>query len=252
MKKVNKLQQQWFWDHYDWASNQIIQFYSGDGISLNNGVVADIGCGDGFIDLGIIHKAKPKKLIGFDINLTNKDYLLQRAIEEDVLKKLPTNLTFLKSKIDYLPANDKTFDFIISWSAFEHISNPIAVLKEMRRIIKPSGVMFIQIWPLYYSQYGSHLRDWFPDGWEQHLLSLQKIKNILLSSKKNNSNYMANEYESLNKITIDELQYSLIKSGFKIAKVELETSPFHLPIELKNIPISKLAISGIKLLATPN
>jgi hypothetical protein len=62
--------------------------------------------------------------------------------------------------------------------------------------------------------------------------------------------YMLEAYrETLNRIDIDELQRCLLATGFTIDKVELYSEPTHLTPELQRYPLSKLMISGVKLLA---
>lgn len=85
----------WFWDHYDGAAAQIVDFFAGDGISLAGKQVADIGCRD--------------------------------------------------------------YDVVVTWSALEHVAEPVSMLREIRRILRPGGVLFLQLWPFYYSDRGSHL-----------------------------------------------------------------------------------------------
>ena len=69
----------WFADHHDAAPRAIIDFLGGDGISLEGLRVADVGSGDGVIDLGLVQRAAPAELVGFDIVPTNAETLLERA-----------------------------------------------------------------------------------------------------------------------------------------------------------------------------
>src|SRR5690242_3329470 len=48
---VSDPERQWFFDHYTDAADQIIHFLGGDGLTLEGRTVADIGAGDGIIDL---------------------------------------------------------------------------------------------------------------------------------------------------------------------------------------------------------
>jgi ubiquinone/menaquinone biosynthesis C-methylase UbiE len=130
---------QWFWEHYDEAARQVLEAFQSEGLSVSGKMVADIGCGDGFTDLGILHKARPHRLVGFDVNLTNREYLQRRAHEEGVDVVDLGGLDFERSTTTSIPAEDGTFDFAFSWSAFEHISRPIEVLTEIRRILSPAG-----------------------------------------------------------------------------------------------------------------
>jgi len=50
----------WFEDHFSSAASQILDFLGADGISLQGKRVADVGCGDGIIDLGLVELAAPE------------------------------------------------------------------------------------------------------------------------------------------------------------------------------------------------
>lgn len=50
---------------------------------------------------------------------------------------------------------DNHFDVVYSRSVFEHLSDPAGVLAEIRRVLKPGGVMYVRL-HLYTSDSGSH------------------------------------------------------------------------------------------------
>jgi ubiquinone/menaquinone biosynthesis C-methylase UbiE len=156
---------QWFWDHYEMAAGQVLEAFAAEGISLTDRVVADIGSGDGIIDLGILHKARPRRLVGFDLNLTDTEHLARLAQDEGVNHSDWEGLSFQRSEITRLPAEDGAFNLVFSWSAFEHISRPSDVLSEIHRILAPGGAFFLQLWPFYFSAKGSHLWEWFPEDY---------------------------------------------------------------------------------------
>jgi ubiquinone/menaquinone biosynthesis C-methylase UbiE len=246
----------WFWDHYEVAVKEMTAFCGGDNIFLSGKDIADIGSGDGILSAGTFKSEKPRSLVGFDVQLTNIELLKKAMKDEGVDEEIPEGLSFQQSFETGIPAGDSSFDFVMSWSAFEHIRNPIQVLQEIRRVIKQDGVLFIQIWPLFHSQHGSHLWDWYPDGWAQHTKSFMEIEekmnnSNLLHGDESNVAYMKSEYDTLNRLTIDDLQRALLTAGFSVEKVELQTDAFHVPRELQHYPLSKLAVSGVKLLATP-
>jgi hypothetical protein len=56
-------------------------------------------------------------------------------------------------------------------------------------------------------------------------------------------------FESCNRTTVDELQAALVETGFYIAKVSLQAGTSHVPLELQTVPLTRLGISGIELLA---
>jgi ubiquinone/menaquinone biosynthesis C-methylase UbiE len=240
----------WWQAHFEQAAGQVIEFFAGDGISLEGKSVADIGCGDGIIDLGVALQAKPDRLVGFDILIHDIEELQERAATYAGVDKLPDNLFFATSEPTRIPAEDDEFDFVISWSAFEHIADPVAVLREVRRVLRPHGVLFIQLWPFYHSAHGTHLVDWFPDGFAQFRHSRDEILRKMRSQgDQQMASDMIEAFVTLNEITADGLQDALRQAGFRIVKVALSSEAVHIPVEAAHLPLSQVAISGIKLLA---
>ncbi len=201
-----------------------------------------------------MHKAGPRQLTGFDLNLTNAEYLERRAREEGIAAPDWDRLVFQQSDVDGLPAADGAFDLAFSWSAFEHISRPIEVLTEIRRILAPGGAFFLQLWPFYFSAKGSHLWDWFPED-HHHLQRPESeiVKELLASDLKPRdwTGIMSHEFQHLNRITVDELQRSMLAAGFDVRHLELLASPTALTPELARYSWLDVGVSGIKLVATP-
>ncbi len=250
----NDAESQWFWDHYDTAVAKIMGFCETAGVSLADREIADVGCGEGLMALGLCRRAHPRRLVGFDINPVDADHLLARARGERAVNSLPAELEFQQSMPTGIPSPDDAFDFVYSWSAFEHIEDPVPVLREIRRILRPTGHFFLQLWPFYRSAKGSHLWDWFPEDFHHLLENEHDIVASLETSDRHSkgwTNYMTREFKHLNRITPDELQRSLLAAGFDVRAVELMTSPFHLTPSLQRYPWTELGISGIMLMALP-
>ncbi|MDT4902402.1 MAG: hypothetical protein QOH52_418 [Pseudonocardiales bacterium] len=242
----------WWEAHFDRAAGEVVDFLAGDGIALEGKRVADIGCGDGIIDLGVTLKAKPATLVGFDVQATDVPALEARAKTAGI-DSLPEELYFATSGDTRLPAEDSSFDIAISWSAFEHIADPVAVLREVRRVLTPHGLLFIQVWPFYATAHGTHLVDWFPKGFAQYLHNDDEITRIVRASgNQDMASEMLEIYRTLNKITADQLHAAVREAGFKIVKVALTAESVHIPDEASHVPLSEVAISGIKLLAIPD
>ncbi len=174
---------QWFWDHYEWAPLQVLAFLREDGLDLTAQEVADVGCGDGIIDLGLVQHAAPRRLVGFDVNPVRDDLLLARAVAAGVAETLPSALEFAISDTTKLPAPDDSFDVVVTWSAFEHIDDAATVLAEIRRVLRPDGVFFLQLWPFYDSQHGAHLDEWYPDGFVQFQHDADVIEADVLAAR---------------------------------------------------------------------
>lgn len=243
---------QWFLDHVEKPVVEIADFIKGTNLSFEGARVLDVGCGDGFIDLGIIRSFNPAKVMGVDLELTDIEQLRELA-HRNLNEDLPNNLSFATCAETTIPLPDESFDVVMSWSVFEHVSNPVAVLGEMRRILRPGGFMFLQIWPLYFSQRGSHMWNWYPEGWEHLTQSHQEIKSEVASELYDNHDLleaMNIDFDTLNRITLDELQRSISAAGFKIRRIGLQADVIDIPESLLRYRLSDLAISGVKLIAT--
>jgi SAM-dependent methyltransferase len=244
----------WFEEHFEEAATQIVDFLHGDGIDLDGKHVADVGSGDGIIDLGVMVKARPARLIGFDVVPTDADHLLDLARREGVATELPAGLEFRESEQTHLPAEDSAFDIVFSWSTFEHVAEPIDLLRDVRRVLRPAGVLMIQLWPFFHSQHGSHLWQYFPEGFVQLLREDAEIEEHVRMNPGPDAEWaerLLAEFRSCNRITLDGLQSSLLAAGLRVSKLELLTGAVHIAPSLSRFPLSQLGVAGVKLLATP-
>lgn len=75
-------------------------------------------------------------------NITSTD-IEEKAL--NVLKKYIPSVTVKKAYSHMLPFPDKSFDVVTFWAVIEHIpvGYELASLREMRRVLKPGGYLFI-------------------------------------------------------------------------------------------------------------
>lgn len=245
----------WPEESFAGAAGEIVKFFGDDGFELAGTDLADIGCGaDGVMDLGVFQQGHPSTLVGFDLNPVDRSMLLTRAAARGVATRLPDGLQFRVCDVDRLPADDNSFDHVFSWSAFEHITRPLPVLREIHRILRPGGMLMIQLWPFFHSKHGAHLWDWYPEGFSHLLHDPFEVERQILAQPEKSTcpiEVMVEAVRELNRITIDDLQRALLHAHFGIVKLQLLTEPFHIPVELAHLPLSLLAVAGVKLLAAP-
>ena len=93
-----------------------------------NARVIDLGCGDGKISAKIKEKIGCSEMWGIDIS----DDSLEKAKERGlIVKKADLN--------NILPFEVNSFDVAVSNQVIEHLFYPVRFLKEICRILKPSG-----------------------------------------------------------------------------------------------------------------
>jgi SAM-dependent methyltransferase len=78
------------------------------------------------------------------------------------------------SKIfDHLPFADSRFDIVVSNQVFEHISEPVRVLPEIHRVLKPAG-LFLALFPFRETWFEGHLGLYFAHHLQRHPALLRK------------------------------------------------------------------------------
>jgi SAM-dependent methyltransferase len=236
----------WFQGHFDYAGAEVAARL-GKVLTLQSSNLLDFGCGDGIISLSMSRKAH--RVTGVDLTEAFTR-LPDLALQNLSLKALPANLNFARvSEDDNLPFAAGYFDAGYAWSVFEHVQEPLKVLKRLRTCIKPGGYFLIQIEPLFYSPYGSHLRRLLDVPWAHLLLpepefvaqvsgatdnvpAEEKDQLYALSEFEAYKRYLLSEYYSLNKITSAELEAATAEAGFEILSVEARKLEMEAPSAL--------------------
>ncbi len=100
---------------------------------------ADIGCGPGFFVL------PASKIVG------SKGKVFALDTEEEMLAALKKrrpgkNVVILKSEETKLPVEDKAVDIAIMVFVLHEVHHPVDFLKEVKRILKPSGKLIVIDW----------------------------------------------------------------------------------------------------------
>jgi ubiquinone/menaquinone biosynthesis C-methylase UbiE len=97
----------------------------------------DIGCGTGWA-LGQAAKLTGDKGSFFGVDLSEK--MIEKAKENFRGRE---NFHFLKANAEDIPLGDDQFDIIICTNSFHHYFHPDKALKEMHRLLKTGGMVYI-------------------------------------------------------------------------------------------------------------
>ena len=93
----------------------------------------DVGCGPGTITAEFAERLAPGRVVGVDA----APEVIARASAEF---ERP-NLQFITGDAYSLPFDDDTFDIVHSHQTLQHVARPVEMLREMRRVAKPGGIV---------------------------------------------------------------------------------------------------------------
>jgi len=96
----------------------------------------DCGCGPGTISVDLAEAIAPGELVGIDTS----DQLLEQAGAKARDRGL-TNTRFEHADIHRLPFDDGSFDAAVVSRVLEHLPDPVAAMREVRRVLRPGGVV---------------------------------------------------------------------------------------------------------------
>ena len=98
----------------------------------------DCGCGPGSITVDLAQAVTPGDAIGIDLREEALTHGCQLARDRGL-----SNVTFQAANVYQLPFPDASFDAAFACAVLQHLAAPLAALKEIRRVLKPGGVIGI-------------------------------------------------------------------------------------------------------------
>jgi SAM-dependent methyltransferase len=99
----------------------------------------DIGCGPGTVTLDLARAVAPGRVIGIDLAETVIDDARALARESMV-----PDLSFETGDVYRLAFEDESFDVVYAHQVLQHLGDPVAALVEMRRVLRPAGLLAIR------------------------------------------------------------------------------------------------------------
>lgn len=99
----------------------------------DNKIVLDIACGEGYGSAILARTAA--RVIGVDLS--------REAIMHARTAYPVENIEFLVGDCTEIPLEDESVDLVISFETLEHVANHDAMLAEIRRVLRPEGMVLI-------------------------------------------------------------------------------------------------------------
>ena len=98
--------------------------------------VLDVGCGPGTITIDIARRVAPGRVLGIDASGAVIAGATAAAADGDV-----TNVEFAVGDVYALEHPDASFDVVHAHQVLQHVAEPVAALREMRRVCRPEGIV---------------------------------------------------------------------------------------------------------------
>jgi SAM-dependent methyltransferase len=96
----------------------------------------DVGCGPGTITCDLARLVVPGRVIGVDA--------APEVVARAETGQRPDNLSFEVADVYRLPFEDASFDVVHAHQVLQHLSEPVAALREMLRVLRPGGVVAVR------------------------------------------------------------------------------------------------------------
>lgn len=200
--------------------------------------ILDFGCGEGISALGLALNYGARRVVGVDIG-PDPERCLPSARAQLGLSRLPESMSLFRVIPGFLHSDEERFDVAYSWSVFEHVDQRLVapLLRLVRSSLKPGGLFLVQIAPLFFSAEGSHLNHKLDEPW-LHLLTQHDVLHERLAAVVSDSTELQTlwgMYETLNRVTADELIEHLKDGGFEILRTDIAKDPRPVPPRLTAI-----------------
>lgn len=133
--------------------------------------VLDFGCGSGE-QSGALVKRYGADVVGVDVN--------PRALGKAI--KAHGDIVRFVDKVD----PEEKFDVVISQNAMEHFADPVDILNQMKRALRPGGIILMTFGPPWYAPYGAHLMHFCKVPWVHLLFPEKSIMSVIAKFRGDN------------------------------------------------------------------
>ncbi|HEY5888093.1 MAG TPA: methyltransferase domain-containing protein [Acidimicrobiales bacterium] len=99
----------------------------------------DVGCGPGNITCDLADRVAPGPVVGLDVSTE-----VVTAAATDAEERGPANVSFRTGDLYGLEFDDDAFDVVHAHQVLQHLTDPVAALQELRRVVRPDGVVAVR------------------------------------------------------------------------------------------------------------
>ena len=99
----------------------------------------DLGCGPGTITIDLARRVAPGEVLGIDPSTAAIETAMKNAENAHC-----ANVRFATGDAYALEFDDSTFDVVHAHQVLQHLGDPIAALREARRVLEPGGLLAVR------------------------------------------------------------------------------------------------------------
>jgi methionine biosynthesis protein MetW len=145
----------------------------------------DIGCGSG----SLLYKAKDKYTNLYGIDIVEENILKAKELFQKNNRRVELTVMDVNNGIEF---SDNFLDTVTIIAVLEHLFDPFFILKEIHRVLKPGGILILQVPNIAYLKYRLQLLfgklpvtsspyNWPEIGWDGghlHYFTLKSLKDL--------------------------------------------------------------------------
>src|SRR5215204_3238180 len=98
----------------------------------------DVGCGPGTITVDLAARVAPGRVVGLDVSPEPLEEARTAAVRAGI------DVTFEVGDVYALEAADDSFDVVHAHQVLQHLTDPVAALREMARVCRSGGVIDVR------------------------------------------------------------------------------------------------------------
>ena len=99
----------------------------------------DVGCGPGTVTIDLASRVAPGEVVGLDLSAVVVDMAREAADAAGA-----ANVTFQAGDVYALPYEDSSFDVVHAHQVLQHLTDPVAALREMQRVTRSGGLVAVR------------------------------------------------------------------------------------------------------------
>lgn len=190
-------------------------------VDFSSALVLDFGCGQGIAAAAFALQHPTANVKAFDVVPPEKEKLNDLCLR-NVGVGVPDNLDLVQVPGVAQLGGIQKFDLVYSWSVFEHIpAGQIGkCLVQIRDALAPGGVFFMQINPLYFSPFGSHLSRYCNEPWFHLTQNIDEIRSVYVE-RNPSSEREWDQFVELNRLTACDFHMEVLGAGFEVLRYEI-------------------------------